>query len=363
MYDKISALNRQLRIESFKPFKRLMFKTQVLSLDLSFNDTMMNRLTHSYLVKTGALMISESLKLNGIDVDYKNALGNVSLLHDIGQAPFGHAGATTISEVFKSYGLKEGFDDNDNNFVVIKKNGGINFITDYEIASLIKYPNSLYESQKENLSQILNLAIKQDILHFERQGLRVSTRPRRTISCEVMDEADRNAYVCNDLTDAIVHGFILRKHFRDIIQKNYNSIEIKEWLVSLCSAIKLKDKTLIGFAFNKLFIMLSMNYYLGDNLLLIPKSKELIELREDLYKIETSMFINNKKVVEITKNNCDLLERYIHYVIKNNHYTSNTYRHLITNAKSAKERLVYIRDMIGECSDWFIYRETKKLGL
>lgn len=363
MYDKISSLNRQIKVESFKPFKRLLFKTQVLALDMSFNDTLMNRLTHSYLVKSGSELIAESIKLNGIDVDYKFSLAVVSLLHDVGQAPFGHSGAYTISDVFKDLGLEEGFDDNNNNFVVIKKNGGFNFISDYELASLIKYPNKLYDSQKEKLLPILNLAINQDIEYFSKLGISITSKPTRTVSCEIMDEADRNAYVCNDLTDALVHGFITKKHFKKIIKKNYNSIEIREWLFSVYSAIKMKDKSLIGFAFNKLFTMLSMNYYLGENLKLKPKSNELIELREDLYLLEKDMFIKNDKVVKITDENCKLLKKYIKYVIENEHYTSNTYKYLIKNAKTKNEKLTHIRDMIGECSDWFIFRESKKIGL
>jgi len=363
LYDKISSLNRQIKIESFKSFKRLLFKTQVLSLDLNVGDTLMNRLTHSYMVKSGSEMIAESIKINGINIDYKYALGNVSLLHDIGQAPFGHSGTTIITEEFKKLGLDESFDDNNNNFVVIKKNGGFNFITDYELASLIKYPTKLYKDQKIKLLPILELSINQDIKHFTQQGLKISNRPFRTVGCEIMDEADRNAYVCNDLTDALIHGFITKKHFKTIMEKNYNSIEIKEWLYSLYAFVKMKDVSLIGFAFNKLFSMLSSNYYLGDNLLLSPKSKELIELREDLYTLEKEMFIKNDKVVKVTDDNCRLLKKYIKYVVDNEHYTSNTYKHNIKHSANEQEKLTHIRNMVGECSDWFIYRECEKLWL
>lgn len=363
MYDKLSSLERQLKIESLKSFQRLMFKTQVVSPDYNRGDTTMNRLTHSYLVKIGSEIIVDSIKINGIFLDYKYAIGNVSLLHDIGQAPFGHDGAYTISNEFKSLGLEEGFTDNNNNFVVINKNGGLNLLTDYEVASLIKYPNELYENQKKELLPILENAINEDIKYFKSIGLYVTNRPKRTIACEVMDESDRNAYVCSDLTDALIHGFIKKKHFKPLLEKNYNSIEIREWLHSLYSSIKLKDKSLIRLSFTKLFEKLSTNYHLGDNLLLVPRSKELIELREDLYEIEKHMFFRSKLVVELNTINCELLKKFIAYVIENEYYTSTTYKKMILNATNEQEKLKFIRDMIGECSDWFVYKECEKLGI
>lgn len=363
MYDKLSSLERQVKIESLKSFQRLMFKTQVVSPDYNRDDTTMNRLTHSYLVKIGAEIIVDSIKINGIFLDYKYAIGNTCLLHDIGQAPFGHDGAYTISDVFKEFGLTEGFTDNNNNFVVINKNGGLNLLTDYEVASLIKYPDELYKSQKEELLPILTNAINEDIKYFKSLGLYVTNRPERTIACEVMDESDRNAYVCSDLTDALIHGFIKKKHFKPLLEKNYNSIEIKEWLHSLYSSIKLKDKSLIRLSFTNLFRKLSTNYHLGDNLLLVPRSKELIELREDLYEIEKKMFFKSKNVLELSSINCELLKKFIYYVIENEYYTSNTYKNMILKTTNENERLTLIRDMVGECSDWFVYRECEKLGI
>lgn len=363
MYDKLSSLKRQLKIESLKSFQRLMFKTQVVSPDYTRDDTTMNRLTHSYTVKIGSELIVASIQINGIFLDYKYAIGNVSLLHDVGQAPFGHDGAYTINDTFKELGVEEGFTDNNNNFVVINKNGGLNLLTDYEVASLIKYPNELYANQKKDLLPLLEAAINEDIKYFKSLGFYVSNRPTRTIACEVMDEADRNAYVCSDLTDALIHGFIKKKHFKPLLEKNYNSIDIREWLHSLYSAIKLKDKSLIRLSFNKLFDILSTNYHIGDNLLLIPKNKELIELREDLYQIEKHMFFKSKHVVALNEINCQLLKKFIYYVIENEYYTSNTYKNLIKNSKSQLEKLTYIRDMVGECSDWFIYKECEKLGI
>src|SRR5574344_1448673 len=187
MYDKLSSLKRQLKIESLKSFQRLMFKTQVVSPDYTRDDTTMNRLTHSYSVKIGAELIADAININGIFVDYKYAIGNVSLLHDVGQAPFGHDGAYCINDVFKTLGLIEGFTDNNNNFVVINKNGGLNLLTDYEVASLIKYPNELYDYQKEELLPILKNSIDEDVKYFKKLGFFISNRPKRTVACEIMD--------------------------------------------------------------------------------------------------------------------------------------------------------------------------------
>lgn len=79
-------------------FNRLQDKTQVLSLYL--NDDISRRLLHVQLVSRIARDISAALGLN-VDLTEAIALG-----HDVGHAPFGHAGERILSELLhKSAGL------------------------------------------------------------------------------------------------------------------------------------------------------------------------------------------------------------------------------------------------------------------
>lgn len=377
MYSRIDALQRQIKIESLKSFQRLSYKTQVFMLNKNNTlDTATNRLTHSYLVKAGSEIICEHLSLNGVNVNYKYAIGNVSLTHDIGQSPFGHKGASTISSEVKVQGLKDGFDDNSNNYKVIFKNGGYNLLSDYELASIMKYPHKLYEEQKGYLLPILDRAIIEDVKEFEKQGVKIYQKPKRTIACEIMDQADRNAYVCSDLSDFFTLKFNEKSSLRigdntvdhdnfenKILSREYNDVQITEILYSIYSGIKNKNTNLVRSSFNNLFYLLNTNYYISDNITLCSKNQELEDLREDLYELETEFYINNPFIVKENKNNQENFTKYIRYVIANEHYTSKTYSKMISKTKNDIDKIKLIRDMLGECTDWFIYHKLKELKI
>jgi len=359
---KSYSLLRQSEIEALKIFQRGKDKTQVLLSHTQHKDTIMNRLTHSYIVKTGAEIISNSINDNGINIDYEYAIGNVCLTHDIGHPPFGHMGAEILDKKFKELGIKEGFSDNNNNFVTLKKNGGYRILTDYEIASLIKYPEKLYNSQKKYHLNLLNLMISKDVEYFSKKGITINNIPKRTIACEIMDEADRNAYVCSDLTDCFILEYENEKVIENFMKEyTYNNVEIKNILFSIYEAVKQKEKTLIRFSFNKLFIQLNNNYFIDDDLKLGIKDKELIKFRENLYKLEENIFIYSKEAIKQKEKNMKDFYFYINYVLENEFYPSKTYKNLIINSKTKKEKLTYIRDMIGESTDWFVINTVNKI--
>lgn len=364
MNEKLNSLIRQSQIESLKIFQRSKDKTQVMESNAGNIDTVTNRFTHAYIVKTGSELISNYIfQESQINPDYKYSVGNVSLVHDLGHPPFGHMGAEVLDKRFKDLGLKEGFSDNNNNFTILHKNGGLKFLTDYELSSIIKYPEKLYESQKPYLLKILKNSIYQDIKYFEKH-ININVLPERTISANIMDEADRNAYVCSDLTDCYILGLSDQNSFAKIIEDNkYYSIEIKQVLHSIYSALKYKDKTLIRFSFNNLFNLFNTNYFIDDNIILKEKNEELLHLREELYALENEIFINSDFVIEQNHNNLKSLNDYIDYVLENKFYPSNTYKKLITNSENDIEKYTYIRDMIAESSDWFIHNYKNYQGL
>jgi len=166
MISKIQSLEITTSIITNKAFQRLAEKTQVIIPKNGREETVQNRLTHSYQVANSAKIISETINLPTLNIDYQNSLFNTCLLHDIGHPPFGHEGAKILNETFSKLGIKEGFSDNNNNFKVINKNQIK--VNDYTLASLIKYPNKLYESDKEFLLYILEKSINEDIEYFSK---------------------------------------------------------------------------------------------------------------------------------------------------------------------------------------------------
>mgnify|MGYP000688605665 CR=1 FL=1 len=109
----ISVESDRGRIFSSAAFRRLQKRTQVFALEL--NASIRSRLTHSLEVAQNARYIArtilQKLKKDGLETygleDIENAFISTaemtSLLHDIGNPPFGHYGETVIQNFFKKY--------------------------------------------------------------------------------------------------------------------------------------------------------------------------------------------------------------------------------------------------------------------
>jgi dGTPase len=83
------------RILHSKPFRRLKHKTQVFIAPLG--DHYRTRLTHTLEVTQIARTVARALRLNE---DLTEAIG---LGHDIGHAPFGHAGETALTRIYPDH--------------------------------------------------------------------------------------------------------------------------------------------------------------------------------------------------------------------------------------------------------------------
>ncbi|HAG52627.1 MAG TPA: hypothetical protein DCL21_02455 [Alphaproteobacteria bacterium] len=351
-------INRS-HIESNKAFQRLSDKTQVLTPKLGRQEVVRNRLTHSYEVATSAEMVAAAISTKAFDADYQKSVYNISLLHDIGHSPFGHEGAKILEDRFQKLGVKEGFSDNNNNFVVIKKNQIKT--SDYELASLVKYPTKLYKTQKQ-YRDLLDKAIDADLAYFENK-IPVEIRPKRTLACEIMDEADRNTYTCADLADCYCLGLADESDLVKLLDSDkFHNIEIIEFLTVAIQAVKQRNKTLIKNIFANLKVDLNQNYYLAKNLKLKPRDKQMFAFREVLNKLCMRIYISSSYVKKVRKQEGKYLEFYISYILDNSYYPSKHYARKIEESKKDSEKYALIRDMIADSTDNFIknfYLEKK----
>jgi len=357
-------LLEEAAIQGNKIFKRLEMATQVLlpkfggEIGLVGEDVSKNRLTHSFEVATVSEIVAANLQFPE-EANHARRLRPISLLHDIGHAPFGHEGGEFLDRKMKELGLEEGFSDNNNNFVVIRKNGIE--VSPYTLASLVKYPERLYEGQKPLLLPILERAIDEDIRVFEGK-IQLSARPKRTIGCAIMDEADRIAYTCSDLADGISLGIIPHDPLQRLLDENrFVSGKIRELLVTLAYGTEKGDKNLINSALVEARLLFAQNHFIKNDLSLGVIDEELLEFREALSNITFSSYIRTEQVTRERDVVLDMLRRYVEWVLEGN-YPSRTYASLIKRSRG-KNRLRHIRDMIAETTDWYVINTVKRLNL
>lgn len=350
---ELQALRERRSIEDNKQFGRLAEKTQVLVPQNGLSEVPKNRATHSYEVATSSLVIAAYLaaenNLNMSDIDYQHCLYNVSILHDIGHPSFGHAAQKWLNRYFILKGLNDGFDDNNNNLVVIEKNGII--VRDYTKASVIKYPDKMYSEQVGIYMPILQAAIKMDQEHYSQFGLDL-TNANRTMACELMDEADRNSYTFSDMSDFLCMGNRLNPDAVRKMAQNFHNVDIE----TLIEVATYGDKNTIKEYFSDLKEKLNCNYRF-NRAGIEHIDENLMYLREFVNKLTMQFYIKPLRVLPFHLGNMEKLKVFVDQVMNNGFYPSKYYRDKIENATTHIEVLKAKRDMIGEMSDWYVINQ------
>lgn len=190
------------RILHCKSFRRLKHKTQVFL--APFGDHYRTRMTHTLEVSQIARTIARSLRLN------EDLVEAISLGHDLGHTPFGHAGERVLNDIMG------GFDHSEQSLRIVKylENGtGLNLT--YEVMDGIA-------------------------------NHRTSGNPS-TLEGKVVQISDKIAYINHDVDDAIraklfsvddlpqdcveilgrKHGDRIDMMVRDVIENSYNKPDIK----------------------------------------------------------------------------------------------------------------------------------------
>lgn len=162
------------RILHSKEFRRLKHKTQVFIAPLG--DHYRTRLTHTLEVTQIARTVARALRLNE---DLVEAIG---LGHDIGHAPFGHAGETALS-----HAQGHGFRHNEQSRRIVEKlaRGGRGLNLTYEVRE------GIYMHSK----------VRRDITST---GWGVAS----TLEGQIIKLADSVAYINHDIDDAIRAGIL-----------------------------------------------------------------------------------------------------------------------------------------------------------
>ena len=188
------------RIINSSSFRRLKHKTQVFV--NSEGDHYRTRLTHSMEVSQIARTLARSLGLN------EDLCETLSLSHDLGHTPFGHAGEEILSQCMKNYG---GFDHNIQTLRIVTfienkyyKFYGLN-LTIETLDGLIKHNGPVKDDS--SFKKILGKNIFSNKIFFSRPS---------SLEAQVSAISDYIAYNNHDLEDGLRAGLFTIKEISSI---------------------------------------------------------------------------------------------------------------------------------------------------
>lgn len=173
------------RIIHCTAFRRLEYKTQVFV--NHEGDLFRNRLTHSLEVAQIGRSIARNLHLN------EDLVEAISLAHDLGHTPFGHAGQDALNACMKPYG---GFEHNLQSLRVVdqleERYGAFDGL------------NLTFETREGILKHcsITNARLLGDV------GQRFIDKKRPTLEAQVTNLADSIAYSNHDIDDGLRSGLL-----------------------------------------------------------------------------------------------------------------------------------------------------------
>ena len=252
------------RIIHSASFRRLKHKTQVFV--NTEGDHYRTRITHSIEVAQIARSIAKYLNVND------DLAETLSLAHDLGHTPFGHAGEIALNECMSKYG---GFDHNLQTLRIVMflehkylKFKGLNLSIE-TLDGLIKHNGPYHEISK--LNKIIGKKNFKGKLNFNKNT---------SLEAQISAISDDIAYNNHDIQDGIKANLF---KLEDLIEIQF----FKEIYKSYKSNIKKKEKNIIIYQIIRDSINLMVEDVINNTLLNIKDNK--IKKYSDI--------INNKKQI------------------------------------------------------------------
>ena len=181
------------RIIHSTAFRRLEYKTQVFV--NHEGDLFRTRLTHSIEVAQIARAIARALDLN------EDLCEAISLAHDLGHTPFGHAGQDALNDCMQEHG---GFEHNLQSLRIVDK-------------LELKYPeysglNLMFETREG----VLKHCSRKNAERLGDLGKRFIQRMQPSLEAQLANIADQIAYNNHDLDDGLRAGLINAKQLSEV---------------------------------------------------------------------------------------------------------------------------------------------------
>ena len=339
------------RIIHSSSFRRLKHKTQVFV--NTEGDHYRTRLTHSMEVSQIARTIARSLGLN------EDLSETLSLSHDLGHTPFGHAGEEILSQCMSNYG---GFDHNIQTLRIVTyiENKYYNFyglnLTIETLDGLVKHNGPIKEMAP------YKKMLKKD---FFNKDIVFDTFP--SLEAQVAAISDDIAYNNHDLEDGLRAGLftikklnsmpfiskIIKKHMKntknyriEIIINNIVRDLINLMVVDVINTTKKKIKKVTPKSINDIYKEGSLIVDFS------PKMKMIDTQIKDFLK--RNMY-NNKRVVVNTNKGKKIIEELFKKLSK------NPKRHINKNLLKNEQKERVIADFIAGMTDRYAINLNKKI--
>ena len=294
------------RIIHSASFRRLKHKTQVFV--NTEGDHYRTRITHSIEVAQIARSIAKYLNVND------DLAETLSLAHDLGHTPFGHAGEIALNECMSKYG---GFDHNLQTLRIVMflehkylKFKGLNLSIE-TLDGLIKHNGPYHEISK--LNKIIGKKNFKGKLNFNKNT---------SIEAQISAISDDIAYNNHDIQDGIKANLF---KLEDLIEIQF----FKEIYKSYKSNIKKKEKNIIIYQIIRDSINLMVEDVINNTLLNIKDNK--IKKYSDI--------INNKKQIVSFSNKFKSIEQEIKLFLRLKMYNNRSVLNKNNNGKKIITKL------------------------
>ncbi|WP_298752495.1 dGTPase [uncultured Arcobacter sp.] len=281
----ISTESDRGRILSAPALRRLQKKTQVFPLEL--NAAVRSRLTHSLEVSQSARFIAKTIikkcegkyGLDELKDVFISTAEMTSLLHDIGNPPFGHFAEVAINSWMQNSGVKIldnlievgdknrsfkemlvrdicNYDGNAQAIRVISKLQRLN-LSYSQMASVIKYTRGAFEPKPTKDEELYYIKKKPGFYYSEKElveniyeALDTNIGHRFPITY-IMEAADDISYLNADLEDAVDKGILDFEQIYNLIKKECEELD-ETYLLDLVDVFykKAKDKEDEPYQFN-----------------------------------------------------------------------------------------------------------------
>ena len=328
------------RIIHSASFRRLKHKTQVFV--NTEGDHFRTRITHSMEVAQIARSIARYLNLN------EDLAETLSLAHDLGHTPFGHAGEEALNECMKNYG---GFDHNLQTLRIVMflenkylKFNGLNLSIE-TLEGLLKHNGPV-----EDLNLVNNLI---GVKNFKNM-INFNTYP--SLEAQISSISDDIAYNNHDIQDGInanlfkLEELIEINFFRDIYKKYKKKITKQNYKIAtyqiIRDSIDLMIKDLINNTKNNLKNNKIKTYkdINKTNFLMVDFSEKVKNSENEVRHFLKTKMYNNKKVLAKNNKGKSIITKLFNKISKNP-------KRFIFNKQLKRDKFRAISDFISGMTD------------